>query len=178
MLELARGLADCDESFFGGWIIAGMEVHLHGASQRLENRTLLAKKRKCIMQVVGTDAAGRQVKELCTFLVLPASVGSAAKREPVEPTGELLAEHCFSVQEVRDYVAFTGDRNIIHEGEHPIVPGLCMASWLQGELGLTELDWRISFLAPVYTDEELRVFREEKQLVAYVGGARVFSIKY
>ena len=81
------------------------------------------------------------------------------------------------IQEVRDYVAYTGDENIIHQGEHPIVPGLCMAAWLQQALQLTELDWRISFLAPVYTGDKLVVYAGEQELAAYVDGFKVFSIK-
>ena len=81
------------------------------------------------------------------------------------------------IQEVRDYVAYTGDENIIHQGEHPVIPGLCMAAWLQQALQLTELDWRISFLAPVYAGDELAVYAAEQELAAYVGGFKVFAIK-
>ena len=117
------------------------------------------------------------VKELRVFLVLPkAKLGSkpAAKEEP---TGELVLEHSFTVLEVADYVAYTGDENIIHQGEHPIVPGLCMAAWLQQALQLQELDWRISYLRPVYVGDELKVYSREQELAAYVQGFKVFSIK-
>ena len=58
-----------------------------------------------------------------------------------------------------------------------IVPGLCMAAWLQRELALTELDWRITFVAPVYAGDELCIYRTEGQLAAYVGAINVFVIK-
>ena len=32
------------------------------------------------------------------------------------------------------------ENDVIHKGEQPIVPGLCMAAWLKRELALTELD--------------------------------------
>ena len=180
MLELAHKLADSDRKFFGGWVLAGVEAHIHGQATQLVNNVLLAKERKSIIQVLGTVSTPegeRMVKELRVFLVLPkAKLGSkpAAKEEP---TGELVLDHSFTVQEVADYVAYTGDENIIHQGEHPIAPGLCMAAWLQQALQLQELDWRISYLRPVYAGDELKVYSREQELAAYVQGFKAFSIK-
>ena len=180
MLELAHKLADSDRKFFGGWVLAGVEAHIHGQATQLVNNVLLAKERKSIIQVLGTVSTPegeRMVKELRVFLVLPkAKLGSKPAAQE-EPTGELVLEHSFTVQEVADYVAYTGDENIIHQGEHPIVPGLCMAAWLQQALQLQELDWRISYLRPVHAGDELKVYSSEQELAAYVQGFKAFSIK-
>ena len=180
MLELAHKLADSDRKFFGGWVLAGVEAHIHGQATQLVNNVLLAKERKSIIQVLGTVSTPegeRMVKELRVFLVLPkAKLGSKPAAQE-EPTGELVLEHSFTVQEVADYVAYTGDENIIHQGEHPIVPGLCMAAWLQQALQLQELDWRISYLRPVYAGDELKVYSSEQELAGYVQGFKAFSIK-
>lgn len=178
MLELAHKLADSDAEFFGGWVLAGAEAHIHGRTDTLTNKELLRKERKCIIQVLGTARNGETVKELRVFLLLPKQgLGSKAPLQE-QPQGELAAEHCFTVEEVGAYVAFTGDENIIHQGGHPVVPGLCMAAWLQQALRLQELDWRISFLSPVYAGDELKVYRTENELRAYVGAAKVFVIKF
>ena len=177
MLELAHKLADSDAKFFGGWVLAGVEAHIHGAAQTLTNNVLLAKERKSMIQVLGTAADGSVAKELRVFLVLPKRELGAKKAPYAEPTGACVASHVFTAQEIAEYVAFTGDENIIHKGEHPIVPGLCMAAWLQKALRLQTLDWKISFLAPVYAGDELRVYREGEKLAAYVGAANVFVIK-
>ena len=111
MLELAHKLADSDTKFFGGWVLAGVEAHIHGQAVKLENRMLLEKERKCIIQVRGTtlaDSVERLVKELRVFLVLPKNKLGTKTIEPETPTGKLLVEHVFTVQEVRDYVAYTG----------------------------------------------------------------------
>lgn len=177
MLELAHKLADSDSKFFGGWVLAGAEAHIHGQAQQLENNILFEKQRKCIMQVLGTTADGSTAKELRVFLVLPKNKIGTKTKATSEPQGELLVKYSFSVQEVRDYVAFTGDENIIHQGKHPVIPGLCMAAWLQKALQLKELDWRISFLAPVYAGEELCVYCSENELHGYVKSSKVFSVK-
>lgn len=177
MLELARKLAESDTKFFGGWVLAGVEAHLHGAAQQLANKVLLSRKRRAVLQVLGTGADGAAVKELRVFLVLPQKQLAAKPASGVLPEGALIAGHAFTAGEVRDYVAYTGDENIIHQGERPVVPGLCMAAWLQRELGLRELDWRVSFLAPVYAGDELRVYEQGGCLQAYVGTTNVFAIK-
>lgn len=180
MLELAHKLADSDRKFFGGWVLAGVEAHIHGQATQLVNNVLLAKERKSIIQVLGTVSTPegeRMVKELRVFLVLPKAKLGSKPATKEEPTGELVLEHSFTVLEVADYVAYTGDENIIHQGEHPIVPGLCMAAWLQQALQLQELDWRISYLRPVYAGDELKVYSSEQELAAYVQGFKAFSIK-
>lgn len=177
MLELAHKLADSDSKFFGGWVLAGAEVHIHGKAQQLENNILLEKQRKCIMQVLGTAADGSEVKELQVFLVLPQNSLGTKTAAASEPQGQLLCKHSFSVQDVRAYVGVTGDENIIHQGKHPVIPGLCMAAWLQQKLQLTELDWRISFLAPVFAGDELCVYGSKQELQGYVGSSKVFTIK-
>ena len=180
MLELAHKLADSDRKFFGGWVLAGVEAHIHGQATQLVNNVLLAKERKSIIQVLGTVSTPegeRMVKELRVFLVLPKAKLGSKPATKEEPTGELVLEHSFTVQEVADYVAYTGDENIIHQGEHPIAPGLCMAAWLQQALQLQELDWRISYLRPVYAGDELKVYSSEQELAAYVQGFKAFSIK-
>ncbi|MDO4922024.1 MAG: hypothetical protein Q4E64_09420 [Phascolarctobacterium sp.] len=178
MLELAHKLADSDAEFFGGWVLAGAEAHIHGHADILTNKELLRKERKCIIQVLGEAQSGGAVKELRVFLLLPKQgLGSKAPAQE-QPQGVLAAEHCFTVEEIGAYVAFTGDENIIHQGDHPVVPGLCMAAWLQRALQLRELDWRISFLSPVYAGDALKVYRIENELRAYVGAAKVFVIKF
>ncbi len=177
MLELAHKLADSDAKFFGGWVLAGAEAHIHGQAHELTNNVLLAKERKSIIQVLGTAADGSVAKELRVFLVLPKRELGTKPKEQKTPAGECVCEHVFTAQEIAAYVAFTGDENIIHKGAHPIVPGLCMAAWLQKKLQLAELDWRISFLTPVYAGDELRVYQKGEVLAGYVGAANVFVIK-
>lgn len=177
MLELAHKLADSDAKFFGGWVLAGVEAHIHGVADELANTVLLAKERKSIIQVLGTAADGSVAKELRVFLVLPKRKLGNKAVEPQMPAGELVCEHIFTTQEIADYVAFTGDENIIHKGEHPVVPGLCMAAWLQKTLKLQQLDWRISFLAPVYAGDKLRIYRNDNVLSGYVEATNVFVIK-
>ena len=71
MLELAHKLADSDAKFFGGWVLAGAEAHIHQSAEAMANQVLLAKERKSIIRVAGTATDGSLAKELRVFLVLP-----------------------------------------------------------------------------------------------------------
>ena len=132
MLELAHKLADSDAKFFGGWVLAGAEAHIHQPAEAMANQVLLAKERKSIIRVAGTATDGSLAKELRVFLVLPKHKLGTKPLEPEAIKGDLLTKHTFTTQEIADYVAYTGDENVIHKSEHPIVPGLCMAAWLPG----------------------------------------------
>lgn len=180
MLELAHKLADCDPKYFtGGWVLAGVEAHVHGAAARLENITILEKERRTVLEVLGTTAFGTKVKSMRVFMVKPKEITAEADNNfQVDFPGKLLVEHIFTKAEIDAYVAYTGDENIIHKGEHPIVPGICMACFLQDFMGLRELDWRIAFKAPVYADDKLVVYVKENQLTAYVNERVAFLIKY
>lgn len=176
MLELAQKLADCDNSFFGGWILAGTDITIAGNVVRLENKLLLHKARRSIYQVQGFDSRGAVAKELRAVLVLPEAGAGPSLREE-EPAGKLIYSHAFTVEEIGEYIALTGDQNIIHQGEHPIVPGICMAWYLQKSLGLKALNWSLRYQGPVYAGDELAVYAAEGAYQAYVGKIPVFKIK-
>ncbi len=177
MLQLAKALAKDDPKFFGGWIVAGVEAHVRGNAVRFTNKTVLNKAHKAILEVEGTSAFGSVLKKLRVFLVLPTvSAESKAEAEQV-PEGKVLFAHYFTEQEVAAYVTYTGDENVIHKGPKPIVPGLCMAAFLQEKLELSSLDWRISFLHPVRTGELLSFYSVANEIRAYVDKTPAFIVK-
>lgn len=178
MLELARKLADCDASFFGGWIIAGVEAKIDGTAQRYENKLLMKKAHQSIFEVRGTTGFGTLIKKLRVFLVLPTEGAHEAKDLPnVDFPGRLLEDYSFSLEEIRDYVAYTGDQNIIHQGDNPIVPGLLLLAHLQQTLNLDRLHWRVSFLAPLYVNEVASFYIKEGQITVFGPNGPLFVIK-
>lgn len=178
MLELAHKLADCDACFFGGWIIAGIEAKLEGPAQQYDNRIVMQKAHQSVFEVRGTTAFGTVTKRLRVFLVLPKEGAHQAKELPnVDFPGRLLEECSFSLQEIRDYIAYTGDQNIIHQGEHPVVPGLLLLDHLQRFLGLERLHWRVSFLGPLYVDEVASFYEKEGQITVFGPQGPIFVIK-
>lgn len=177
MINLARKLADCDASFYGGWIMAGVNVQLKGNAVHFENKLLLNKGSKAVFEVTGTTAFGTETQKMRVFLVMPKQGDEAASAD-VDFPGKIVAKHVFTKEEIEAYVAYTGDENIVHKGERPLVPGLCMAYYLQQCFGLSQLEWRIAFKSPVYANDELVVYSKEGQLTAYVHDKVAFVIKF
>lgn len=175
MLELARELALFDQKYFCGWIIAGLEAHVHGSCERFEKARLAEKAHSCVLEVRGYTGA-RQCKSLRVMLVLPKN-GAHATAPAVRHEGHPLTSHTFTRQDIDGYIACVGDENIIHKGEHAIVPGLCLLAWLQRELALPELDWRARFLAPVRAGDKVDFYQEPELCRAFVGSQPVFEIK-
>lgn len=177
MLQLAKALANNDAKFFGGWIVAGVEAHIKGNAVRFANKTVLNKAHKAILDVEGTSAFGSLLKSLRVFLVLPKEPAENKEAADSVPEGRVLFAHCFTEEEVANYVAYTGDENIIHKGPQPIVPGLCMAVFLQERLEFSSLAWRISFLHTVRTGELVSFYSVDKEIRAYVDKTPVFVVK-
>ena len=100
MLELAHKLADSDAKFFGGWVLAGAEAHIHQPAEAMANQVLLAKERKSIIRVAGAAADGSLAKELRVFLVLPKHKLGKKPLEPEAIKGDLLIKHSFTTQEI------------------------------------------------------------------------------
>lgn len=177
MINLARKLADCDASFYGGWIMAGANVQIKGNAVHFDNKLLLNKGNKAVFEVKGTTAFGTEVQKMRVFLVMPKE-STAVSSQDEEYPGKIVAKHIFTKEEIESYVAYTGDENIVHKGTHPLVPGLCMAYYLQQNFGLAQLDWHIAFKSPVYAGDELIVYNKEGQFTAYVHAKVAFVIKY
>ena len=175
MLELAKQLALFDQKYFSGWIIAGLDVHVHGKCKRFEMERLSEKVRSCVLEVRGYSDV-QQYKSLRVTLVLPKGGAHAAARAEA-PEGSPLTGHVFTQQDIADYVAYVGDENVIHKGEHAIVPGLCLLAWLQQDLMLSSLDWQVRFLAPVYAGDRVDFYLAPKLCRAFAGSQPVFEIK-
>lgn len=176
ILDLARKLADCDTSFYGGWIMAGADIQIKGNAVQLSNKLLMHKRSTAIFEVKGTTAFGTETQRMRVFLVMPQD-GANTKPEDIEYPGRMFMRHIFTKSEVDNYVAYTGDENIVHKGEKPLVPGLCMAAYLEQTMGLQQLNWRIAFKSPVYAGDELVVYAKDGQLTAFVGARLAFVVK-
>lgn len=185
MLGLIQKLADCDERFFGGWVLACVEIAVDGAADEYINASVSEKGRKAVIEVQGRSG-GVGCQRLRTLLLLPrhslAAKAAGASIPPAEDNSDGLKadiRHVFTQAEIDDYTALSGDDNIIHKAGavRAVVPGLCMAYFLQRELNLKQLHWVVSFLSPVFAGEEVCFYRESSCIKAYACGRLVFKIE-
>lgn len=175
MLELARASSHCDQNFFKGWLIAGVEVSINGPASKYTNELVLKNKNRCVMLVQGFDDDGRLQKQLKIVLILPRKIGQDNINSEII-SGELIDEHIFTAEEINAYTNFVGDENTLHSQPRPIVPGILLLSWLQQITAAKLLRWKARFLQPVYAGELLQIFEQQKLFVGYVNGTKVFTV--
>lgn len=176
MLELVRELAKADRKFFGGWILAGAEIKIKGPAEKFTLKTLLEKKRLTILEVTGLDAKANVAKSIKVTLLLPEKEAGRKILAGV-PEGTLLAGHVFTAGDIADYAEKSGDDNIIHKCENPIVPGLFLVCALQHDMNLTSLNWEIRFLATLHAGEKVPFYEKDGLIAAWSGSVPVFTIK-
>lgn len=130
------------------------------------------------MLVSGFDEAQKLTQSLKVLLLLPEKkLAKSAKTSANNIEGNFLLAHRFSKQEIADYILLSGDENIIHQVQNPIVPGLCMIYFLQRMLHRHFLHWQIAFVAPVYAGEEVAFIHKDNFILAYVANELVFRLK-
>lgn len=176
MLELARELAKADRKFFDGWILAGAEVKIKGPAEKFTLKTLLEKKHLAILEVTGLDAKADVAKSIKVTLLLPEKE-AARKKTAGAPVGKLLGEHVFTADDIAAYTEKSGDENIIHKGENPVVPGLLMICRLQSDMDPALSDWKIRFLTPLHAGEKVSFYEKDGFIAAWSGSVPVFAIK-
>lgn len=175
MLELARASSYCDQDFFKGWVIAGVEVSINGEASQYTNELVLKSKRRCVMLVQGFDDDGRLQKQLKIVLILPRKIRQDNINSEII-SGELIGEHIFTAEEINAYTHFVGDENTLHSQPRPIVPGILLLNWLQQVTAARFLHWQARFLRPVYAGELLQVYEKQEMLVGYVNSSKVFTV--
>ena len=176
MIKLIQNLAKCDEKFFSGWILAHARISLQGKAVFYNNNLLSATKQRAVFSVTGTDENNAVRQSLKVLLLLPKTVQNTVSRKS-EILGSFFGRKKFSTKQINDYIVLSGDKNIIHQGENPIVPGLMMVLYLY-EKFKDQTKWDIRFLYPVHTDDEVFFYQQNTTINAYVNDVLVFTIKF
>ena len=157
-----------------------VQIDITGSAERVS--TYLGKS-KCTCQVLGVEgknSKGIVCQRLQCILCPPVhdkTVGETAKATMGWQNLPCIVSHAFSREEIWRYIVQSGDTNPIHQGMHPIVPGLCMVWYLQRVLAISALHWKASFHAPVYAGDVWTIVQDAKQMVGYVNKKRVCTIR-
>lgn len=177
MIKLIRNLANCDEIFFSGWILAHAQIILQGGAEFFSNNLLNATNRKAAFKVEGRDKDGDVRQSLKVLLVMPKSSQTSSVRK-MQQCGSFLSKRKFTIEQINEYIALSGDKNIIHQSEKPIVPGFLMVLYLYEEFFRAQTDWDVKFLYPVYSGDEIAFYQQGNTVNAYVHDVLAFTIKF
>lgn len=117
------------------------------------------------------------------YLMKPVSKAAAQSNSGVQnkfaAVNEYTQDMIFSKSEILSFVSDTGDFNPIHQGEHPVVPGLLIMEKLILDLMHSFI---IRFRTPLYADEPVRLVphKASGRMDGYKcsDGIELFSCKY
>lgn len=176
MLYLAKKLAECDQDYFNGWIIAGLDIEIKGAAVSYTLETVSQKTGRAVIHVYGNDADNNAVKTLKVILLKPKGIAGQSAAALPQDDAELLVQHRFTEQEIAEYLAVSGDMNQLHQGARPIVPGIMMINWLLEHLQMDSVCCKVKFIRPVICNEEISFYRCNDKINAYAENTLAFSL--
>lgn len=181
MLQLIQGLARCNQEKFYGWRIGAATVDIEK-----EDGCYLSTNEQyrhgCRIITVMVTTKNKDICQRLQCVIWPPAAGERKVAETdvdmrVYPDTVYRLRHRFSREEIRQYIAQSGDLNPIHQGERPIVPGLCIAWYVQRTLACPSIHWKISFHRPVYAGDILTMMQDKKRITGYVYNKRVCTIR-
>ncbi len=180
MLQLIQGLARCNQEKFYGWRIGAATVDIEKEACCYLSTSEQSRHACRVLTVEGMTKDKAVCQRLQCLVWPPAAEECKEAGTPdirAYPNAVYRLQHCFSREEIRQYIVQSGDLNPIHQGERPIVPGLCIAWYVQRTLACPSIHWKISFHRPVYAGEIWTMMQDKKQLIGYVHDKRVCTIR-
>lgn len=179
MMPLIQELAQCDQSLFYGWRIGSVRIDMAGQAARFLSHIAPIRHGCCVITIQGIQEDSCICQQMQCVVCQPrAKSQKTHKTMSLYPGGQQRRIlHTFSREEIQQYLIQSGDDNPIHQGTHPIVPGLCILWHLQQDLAISSLHWKASFHAPVYAGDTVTVVQEAKRWHGYVRTHRVFTIQ-
>ena len=154
---------------------------------------------KAVAQNNSGDQNKYDVQNKCSSQYKSGSKYKSGSQKKFDAVNEYTPDMIFSKSEILSFVSDTGDFNPIHQGVHPVVPGLLIMEKLIlektimeklnlqtdiGHIGIFDLmrSFVIRFRTPLYADEPVRLVphKASGRMDGYRGsdGVELFSCKY
>ena len=173
------------------------------AGKMNENRAHIIKSRENYAELAASGDFADGYLSIHMYLMKPVSKAVAQNnsgdQNKHDVPNKYTPDMIFSKSEILSFVSDTGDSNPIHQGEHPVVPGLLIMEKLIlektimeklnlqtdiGHIGIFDLmhSFIIRFRTPLYADEPVRLVphKASGRMDGYRGsdGVELFSCKY
>ena len=196
---------------YDGYFIGKVSLEFNmaaDAGKMSENRAHIIKSRENYAELAASGDFADGYLSIHMYLMKPVSKATAQSNYGVQnksaPANEYTPNMIFSKSEILSFVSATGDFNPIHQGEHPVVPGLLILEKLILEklilekliperlilqtdieqIGIFDFlrSFVIRFRTPLYADEPVRLVphKASGRMDGYRGsdGVELFSCKY
>lgn len=171
---------------YDGYFIGKVSLEFNmaaDAGKMNENRAHIIKSRENYAELAASGDFADGYLSIHMYLMKPVSKAVAQNnsgdQNKYDVQNKYTPDMIFYKSEIFSFVSDTGDSNPIHQGEHPVVPGLLILEKLI-------LDFMHSFVirfrTPLYADEPVRLVPDKAsgRMDGYRGsdGVELFSCKY
>lgn len=171
---------------YDGYFIGKVSLEFNMAAdarKMSENRAHIIKSRENYAELAASGDFADGYLSIHMYLMKPVSKAAAQSnsgdQNKHDVPNKCTPDMIFYKSEILSFVSDTGDSNPIHQGEHPVVPGLLILEKLI-------LDFMHSFVirfrTPLYADEPVRLVSHKVsgRMDGYRGsdGIELFSCKY
>ena len=186
---------------YDGYFIGKVSLEFNmaaDAGKMNENRAHIIKSRENYAELAAGGDFADGYLSIHMYLMKPVSKAAAQNNSGDQnksaTANEYTPDMIFSKSEILSFVSDTGDFNPIHQGEHPVVPGLLILEKLILERLILQTDieqigifdsmhsFIIRFRTPLYADEPVRLVSHKAsgRMDGYRGsdGVELFSCKY
>lgn len=191
---------------YAGYFIGKVSLEFNmaaDAGKMSENQAHIIKSRENYAELAAGGDFADGYLSIHMYLMKPVSKAAAQSNSGVQnkfaTVNEYTQDMIFSKSEILSFVSDTGDFNPIHQGGHPVVPGLLILEKLIlekpileklnlqtdiGHIGIFDLihSFIIRFRTPLYADEPVRLVQHKAsgRMDGYKcsDGIELFSCKY
>lgn len=171
---------------YDGYFIGKVSLEFNmaaDAGKMSENQAHIIKIRENYAELAGGGDFADGYLSIHMYLMKPVSKAAAQSNSGVQnkfaTVNEYTQDMIFSKSEILSFVSDTWDFNPIHQGEHPVVPGLLIMEKLILDLMHSFI---IRFRTPLYADEPVRLVQHKAsgRMDGYKcsDGIELFSCKY
>lgn len=171
---------------YDGYFIGkvSLEFNIAADSGKMsENQAHIIKSRENYAELAAGGDFADGYLSIHMYLMKPVGKAAAQSNSGVQnkfaTVNEYTQDMIFSKSEILSFVSDTGDFNPIHQGEHPVVPGLLIMEKLILDLMHSFI---IRFRTPLYADEPVRLVphKASGRMDGYKcsDGIELFSCKY
>lgn len=171
---------------YDGYFIGKVSLEFNmaaDAGKMSENQAHIIKSRENYAELAAGGDFADGYLSIHMYLMKPVSKAAAQSNSGVQnkfaTVNEYTQDMIFSKSEILSFVSDTGDFNPIHQGEHPVVPGLLIMEKLILDLMHSFI---IRFRTPLYADEPVRLVQHKAsgRMDGYKcsDGVELFSCKY
>ena len=171
---------------YAGYFIGKVSLEFNmaaDAGKMSENQAHIIKSRENYAELAAGGDFADGYLSIHMYLMKPVSKAAAQSNSGVQnkfaTVNEYTQDMIFSKSEILSFVSDTWDFNPIHQGEHPVVPGLLIMEKLILDLMHSFI---IRFRTPLYADEPVRLVphKASGRMDGYKcsDGVELFSCKY